>query len=252
MELGHARGVAFERRPWARASQEWIDSGRAPVAAPQMARTVIPGWMRAELPVTAMKLGLALSGEKIAEVLARSTVWVYSWHSSWSYEVEGLPDGHYHSKFGIRVMLRRNWRRLKDAQTHFRVLYAHEYTHWLQEEGLVTRRYGIEIPAVAVEQLRAMELVGWEGMKAGKVSFIAEGNLSSFEKGRAWARGDMADATALMYRGVLGGAAYEVGARLGRPEAAWEFLNLVISEKEPLTPREAFEKVSGSKPGAAR
>jgi len=247
-----ARGVAFDRRAWERTTQDWIDAGRAPVGSHQMASKVIPGWMRAELPVTAAKLGMALTAEKIAGVLARSAVWVYSWNSSWSYEVEGLPDGHYDSRFGIRVMLRKNWRRLKDAQTHFRVLYAHEYTHWLQNEGVVTRRYGVEIPAVAVEQLRAMELVGWDGMKAGKIGFIAQGNLDSFEKGRVWARGDMADATALMYRGVLGGAAYEVGVRTGRPAAAWEFLNLVIAEKDALSPRAAFEKVSGSTPGAAR
>ena len=213
--------------------------------AERMAST-IPSWMREELPVTAAKLGRELPPDYAADVLARSNVWVYKWHSRWTYEISGgLPDGHFDPKFGIRVMLKADWRKLKDPETHFRVLFAHEYTHWLQEEGLVTRRYGGEIPAVAVEQLRALELVGWEGMKEGRVGFIAEGNLQSFEHGREWARGDMKDETQLYFRGVLGGAAYEVGRIAGRPEAAWEFLNLVIAEKGGLKPREAFERVTG-------
>lgn len=239
-------GVASERRPWARVAPDWIEAGEAPAAERQLAGTIIPGWMRAELPLTAAKLGLKLSAAEQADILARSKVWVYTWHSRWTYEISGgLPDGHFDPKFGIRVMLKTDWRKLKDPKTHFRVLFAHEYTHWLQEQKLVTYRFGIEIPAVAVEQLRAMELVGWEGMKARRVDFIAEGNLGSFESGRAWARGPMTDETALMYRGVLGGVAYEVGQIAGRPEAAWEFLNLVIAEKGALKARDAFERVTG-------
>jgi hypothetical protein len=217
-------------------------------SAQEMESTLIPAWMKEELPIAAAKLGRPLPAEYAADVLARSNVWAYKWHSRWTYEIAGgLPDGHYDPKFGIRVMLKTDWRKLKDPQTHFRVLYAHEYTHWLQEEGLVTRRYGGETPAVAVEQLRGMELVGWEGLKEGRVGFIAEGNLQSFESGRKWARGDMMDESQLYFRGVLGGAAYEVGLIAGRPEAAWEFLNLVIAEKGGLAPREAFERVTGLK-----
>ncbi|HXT00395.1 MAG TPA: hypothetical protein VN915_06950 [Elusimicrobiota bacterium] len=223
-------------------------SKKAPGDAERMAQRLIPAWIKEELPVTAAKLGRAAPADYLARVLSRSDVWVYKWHSRWTYEVSGgLPDGHFDPKFGIRVMLKLDWRKLKDPKTHFKVLYAHEYTHWLQDEGLITYRYGVEIPAVAVEQLRAMELVGWEGMKAGRVGFIAESNLRSFEHGREWARGDMKDATILYYRGVLGGAAYEVGRIAGRPEAAWEFLNLVVAEKGGLSPREAFERVTGLK-----
>lgn len=247
-----AFGVASEKRAWEKVAPEWL-SAAAPVDARHMAETVIPAWMAEELPVTAAKLGLSLSDERRADILERSKVWVYKWHSGMTYEIGGgLPDGHYDPKFGIRVMLKLNWRALKDPQAHFKVLFAHEYTHWLQNEGLVTRRYGIEIPAVAVEQLRAMELVGWEGMKGRKVGFIADGNLDSFENGREWARGDMSDETALVFRGVLGGVAYEVGRIAGRPEAAWEFLNLVIAEKGGMKARDAYERVTGSKPGAAR
>lgn len=216
-----------------------------------MANETIPGWLAAELPVAAEKLGVTLSPARREAVLARSKVWVYSWHSFATYEVSGLPDGHYDPKFGIRVMLKMNWRGLKDPETHFRVLFAHEYAHWLQHEGLVTRRYGVEVPSVAVEQLRAMELVGWEGMKAGRVSFIGERNLAAFERGREWARGGMKDPTALMFPGVLGGAAYEVGRIAGRPRAAWEFLGLVIAENGALEPRAAYERVIGSTPGEA-
>ena len=247
-------GVASEQRTWAQTTQPWIEEGEAPTDERQMANAIIPEWMRAELPIAAAKLGLSLTPKETVDVLARSKVWVYTWHSRWSYEISGgLPDGHYDPKFGIRVMLKTNWRKLKDPKNHFRVLFAHEYVHWLQNEGLVTRRYGVEIPAVAVEQLRAMELVGWEGMKQGRIGFIAEGNRTAFEEGRQWARGDMSNETALMYRGVLGGAAYEVGIIAGRPEAAWEFLNLVIAEKGGLKPREAFERVlSGARRAAAR
>ena len=221
-------------------------AAKTPGDAERMSSTAIPGWIREELPVAAAKLGRPLSAEYEADVLARSTVWVYKWHSRWTYEISGgLPDGHYDSKFGIRVMLKMDWRRLKDPETHFRVLFAHEYVHWLQNEGLVTYRYGVEIPAVAVEQLRAMELVGWKGMNAGRVDFIHKGNLQSFESGRVWARGDMKDVSQLYFRGVLGGVAYEVGRIAGRPEAAWEFLNLVIAEKGGLAPRDAFERVTG-------
>jgi hypothetical protein len=241
-----AQGVAVAYRPWSRTSAEWIAEGRAPAGERQLASTLIPAWIREELPVAAAKLGRGLTPEEEAGVLARSKVWVYGWHSRWTYEVPGgLPDGHFDPKFGIRVMLKTDWRRLKDPRTHFRVLFAHEYTHWLQDEGLVTRRYGGEIPAVAVEQLRAAELVGPEGMAEGRVGFIAEGNLRSFEWGRDWARGDMKDESLLYHRGVLGGAAYEVGRIAGRPEAAWEFLNLVIAEKGGLSPRAAFARVTG-------
>lgn len=223
-------------------------AAHVPVDAAQMESTLIPAWIKEELPVAAAKLGRPLPAEYAADVLARSKVWVYKWHSRWTYEISGgLPDGHFDPKFGIRVMLKTDWRKLKDPETHFRVLFAHEYTHWLQEEGLVTRRYGGEIPAVAVEQLRALELVGLQGMKEGRVGFIAEGNIQSLESGREWARGDMKDVTQLYFRGVLGGAAYEVGRIAGRPEAAWEFLNLVVAEKGGLAPREAFERVTGLK-----
>ncbi|MFI5350685.1 MAG: hypothetical protein ACHQ2Z_14155 [Elusimicrobiota bacterium] len=222
--------------------------GRASDDAERMASTVVPAWIREELPVAAAKLGRALPPEYEADVLARSKVWVYKWHSRFTYEIKnGLPDGHFDPKFGIRVMLKRDWRKLKDPETHFRVLFAHEYTHWLQNEGRVTNRYGGEIPAVAVEQLRALELVGLEGMKEGRVGFIAEGNVQSFESGRKWARGDMKDESQLYFRGTLGGAAYEVGLIAGRPEAAWEFLNLVVAEKGGLKAREAFERVTGKK-----
>lgn len=221
---------------------------KTPGDADRMAQTLIPAWMKEELPVTAAKLGRAAPADYLKHVLSRSNVWVYKWHSRWTYEVPGgLPDGHFDPKFGIRVMLKLNWRKLKDPETHFKVLYAHEYTHWLQDEGLVTNRYGGEIPAVAVELLRAVELVGLDGIKEGRVGFIAEGNMQSFQHGRDWARTDMKDVTNLYYRGVLGGAAYEVGRIAGRPEAAWEFLNLVVSEKNPMSPREAFERVTGLK-----
>lgn len=243
-----ARGVALETRAWARVDAAWLDAGRAPVAEGQMERTMIPAWMAEELPIVAAKVGREAPPEYRAEVLSRSKAWVYRWHSRWTYEIQdGLPDGHYDPKFGIRVMLKSDWRKLKDPRNHFRVLFAHEWTHWLQNEGMVTRRYGVETPAVAVELLRGIELVGVDGIKAGRIGIIHEGTLNAFEDGRRWARGDMSELSTLYYRGTLGGAAYEVGQIAGRPEAAWEFLNLVMAEKNQVTPREAFERVTGRK-----
>jgi hypothetical protein len=243
-----ARGVTAEARDWAGVPADYIEEGSSPAAERQLAGAIIPGWMREELPVTAGKIGRAHPPEYVESVLARSKVWVYTWHSRWSYEISGgLPDGHYDPKFGIRVMLKTDWRKLKDPESHFKVLFAHEYTHWLQNEGLVTRRYGGETPAVAVELLRAVELVGVDGMRAGRVGIIHEGTLKAFDEGRQWAHGEMKETSSLYYRGLLGGVAYEVGVIAGRPEAAWEFLNLVMAEKGALTPREAFERVTGVK-----
>ncbi len=212
----------------------------------RMARVVIPAWASEELPVVSRLLGRPLDAQRRAAILARTNVWVYRWHSHWTYEVSGgLPDGHYDPRFGIRLMLKRGWRRLKDPETHFRVLMAHEYGHWLQNEGVLTQRLGVEVPSVAIELLRGVELVGLDGLKAGRVGFIHRGALDAFESGRRWAQGDMADATALMYRGILGGAAYQVGVDAGRPEAAWEFLRLVAAERDALSAREAYARVVG-------
>lgn len=219
---------------------------RALTDGQRMATVDIPGWARTELPITSRLLGRPLTEDQRDAILARTNVWVYRWHSRWTYEVAGgLPDGHYDPKFGIRLMLKTDWRKLKDPETHFRVLMAHEYGHWLQNDGTLTRRYGIETPSVAIELLRGVELVGMDGLKAGRVGFVGVGVLHSFEDGRRWARGNMSDTTILFYRGALGGAAYQVGLDAGRPEAAWEFLRLVAAETGALSPREAYARVVG-------
>jgi hypothetical protein len=163
-------------------------------------------------------------------VLRRTVGYRMYWHSSMTYKDHpdnaGIPDGHFSPKFGIRLMVKPDWRRLQDLETHFRVLFAHEYTHWLQHEGVVSARGDAEAEAVAVEMLRAIELVGLADVEAGRTGTIHANNLGHFSTGREMVMKEWYEA-GLFVRGSLGGAAYEVGLRAGRPEAAWEFFRIV-------------------------
>ncbi|MDE2491609.1 MAG: hypothetical protein KGM24_12250, partial [Elusimicrobia bacterium] len=208
----------------------------------------IPAAAREELPVVAARLGRPLDDAHRRDVLKRTNGWPMRWHSSWTYKDHpdhlGIPDGHFRHDFGIRLMVKPGWRRIADLTLHYRVLFAHEYTHWLQDEGLVTERWGGEPPAVASEILRAIELAGLPAVEAGRVPTVHEGNLSNFRAGREWARsGGKSDPFVVYRRGGLAGMAYEAGVLAGRPEAAWEFLGMVVSEKNGRTPAEALAAV---------
>jgi hypothetical protein len=170
------------------------------------------------------------------------------WHSSFTYkdhpDGQGIPDGHFRRDFGIRLMLKPGWRKIPDRTLHYRVLFAHEYTHWLQSEGRVTYRWGGEPPAVAVEVMRAIELAGVEAVTAGRVPTVHRGVLDAFEYGREWVREGGTGETLTVYRrGGLAGMAYEAALVLGRPEAAWEFLRLTLSGADPLTPAQAMARL---------
>ncbi|MBI5211368.1 MAG: hypothetical protein HY927_15445, partial [Elusimicrobia bacterium] len=121
------------------------------------------------------------------------------------------------------------WKRYADPDHHFRVLFSHEYAHRLQSQGLWTNAYGIEIPAVAVELLRALELAPLSKLAAGHIDFIGQGVLDSFEDGRRWLRDGGTSVEAFYRKGALAGAAYELSLKTGRPDDAWEFLRRVCA-----------------------
>ncbi len=100
---------------------------------------------------------------------------------------------------------------------------------------------------MAVEVLRAIELIGLDAVRAGRAGTVHAGMLSAFDGGREWARKEVKSESAFYSKGALAGAAYEAAQATGRPEASWEFLNLVIAGKGALEPADAWARVVGSK-----
>lgn len=244
-------GVAARRTSWDRVVKQGLDAGEAPLNEAVLVAKTIPAFIAEEFPLIAAKLGRPVDAAYKADVLARSNGYRLYWHSATTYKDHpdnvGIPDGHFRFDFGIRLMVKPDWRRLKDLSTNYRPLFSHEYVHWLQNEGFVSTKYGAEIAAVAVEVLRAVELIGLERVHAGGAGTVHPGMLGSFESGREWARAGFKNETMPYSKGALGGAAYEAGQAAGRPEAAWEFLNLVIAGKGALEPAAAWARVVGSK-----
>lgn len=228
------KGVAVEQTSWKKFDQAALDSGRAPINERILIETLIPRWVAEELPEVAARLGRPLDDAHRADVLARTHGYRMYWHSAYTYKDHpdgaGIPDGHFSTKFGIRLMVTPDWRKLKDPKNHFKVLFAHEYTHWLQSEGLITGRGDAEAEAVAVELLRAIELVGLEGIAEGRIGIISPNNMAHFESGRAAVMKDWYEA-GLYVRGALGGAAYEVGKNGNGMEDAWRFFRFVAQRE---------------------
>ncbi len=244
-------GVAVRRTSWNQVVKQGLDAGEAPLNEEVVVAKTIPALVAEEFPLIAAKLGRQVDAGYRADVLARTNGYRMYWHSATTYKDHpdnlGIPDGHFNPKFGIRLMVKPDWRGLKDLAANFRPLFAHEYVHWLQNEGFVSTKYGAEIAAVAVEVLRAIELVGRDEVRAGRAGTVHPGILSSFEGGREWARAGFKNESTPYSKGALAGAAYEAAAVTGRPEAAWEFLNLVIAGKGALEPADAWKRVVGSK-----
>jgi len=245
------RGVAAELKPWRKVTTGWLESGTAPVNEQVLIARTIPALVAAEFPVIAAKLGRKVDAAYKADVLARTNGYRMYWHSATTYKDHpdhiGIPDGHFRSDFGIRLMVKPDWRRLPDLSANYRPLFSHEYVHWLQNEGFVSTKYGAEIAAVAVEVLRAVELVGLDEVRGGRAGTVHAGIMSSFDGGREWAREGFRHETTAYMKGSLAGAAYEAGVAAGRPEAAWEFLNLVIAGKGALEPAAAWARVVGAR-----
>ncbi|TBR26115.1 hypothetical protein EPO15_00750 [bacterium] len=156
------------------------------------------------------------------------------------------PDGVARPDLSIELT-RRDPKTLPDEESHYRALFAHEYTHRLQFEGHVTRRFGVEAPPVAVELLRGIELVGLDALHAGKIPFITENVLGAFASGRAWAR-DLAAGKAVdagfHFKGAMAGAAWELAQRTGRLADAWEFVRRVSSERSPEAPAAVYADIA--------
>jgi hypothetical protein len=245
-------GVAVRRSSWNEVVEAGLGAGEAPVNETVLIEKTIPAFIAEEFPLVAAKLGRPVDAAYAADVLKRSNGYRMYWHSATTYKDHpdniGIPDGHFRADFGIRLMVKPDWRGLKDLSANYRPLFAHEYVHWLQNEGHISNKYGAEVAAVAVEILRAIELVGLDAVRAGRAGTVHAGNLASFEGGRETARaGFKNESTAFYSKGALAGAAYEAGQAAGRPEAAWQFLNLVIAGKGALEPSAAWARVVGSK-----
>ncbi|MDE2290838.1 MAG: hypothetical protein KGL53_02040, partial [Elusimicrobia bacterium] len=153
------------------------------------------------------------------------------------------PDGVARDDLSIELFAKRGWRRYPDPVAHFRALFAHEYTHRLQYEGEVSRRWGVEVMPVAVELLRGIELVGLEALRAGRIPFIAGQVLDNFDSGRRWAEGDRADGWTFVHKGALAGAAFGLAERTGRWSDAWEFLRRTGSQRSPEEPAAVFSDI---------
>lgn len=188
--------------------------------------------------------GKPMSLERREEVLSKTRFLDIRW---WDYllgkvlhpEAEGVA---LRADKSITLHVKKGWEKLPSFVAHFRALFSHEYTHRLQFEGEANEAYGVEIPAVATEVLRAIELVGLGGLAEGLVTFIGANQLGGFESGRAWMRRDeagKADKTALYFKGALAGAAYELAAKTGRWADAWLYHREVSAGKDPLAVEQA-------------
>ena len=156
------------------------------------------------------------------------------------------PDGVAREDLSIELT-RTDPRKLPDEESHYRALFAHEYTHRLQYEGDVSRRQGVEAAPVAVELLRGIELVGLDAVKAGRIPFISDNVLQGFAAGVEWARraaeGRFAEA-GFHFKGALAGAAWELARRTLRSEDAWEFVRRVASQRRPEDPAAVYADIA--------
>lgn len=243
--LAKSLGLAMELRPWRRVSQEWLDSGSPPETPATQERRMAAA-LSEEAALAARRLaGRALSAAEQADVTRRTRLVAVNWSKILFNEfgvMASYPDGVARHDLTIELTLKKA-SRLPDPQAYYRILFAHEYTHRLQFEGDVTSRWGIEIPPVAVELLRAVELVGMDGLKAGKIPFITEHVLEGLESGRRWADGERKDDMGFYHKGTLAGAAWELAGRTGRSADAWEFVRRVSSARQSEAPGRVYADI---------
>lgn len=204
----------------------------------------LPALISDELDRAAERLlGSPLPAAQKAAVLAETSVKRIRWFHHFTNDILPVPDGVTYEDSRISLSLRSGWKKYPSVEDHFRVLMTHEYVHRLQNEGVYTRAFGVEIPAVTAELLRAIELAGLDRLKAGHINFIGEGVLGSFENGRSWARGGRTSRDGFYSKGFMAGAAYELAQMTGRPEDAWKFLRKAASGKNKETLKMIFETI---------
>ncbi len=222
---------------------------RAQLDAPRSREALIavqlPALVAGELDLVSARLRPApLTAGERAEVLGATSFKKVKWRDDWFSEyAPSYPDGICFPDSRIQLSVRSQALRYASVEDHFRALFAHEYTHRLQNEGVITRALGVEIPAVAVELLRAIELAGMDRLRRGHITYIGEGVLQSFDAGVEWAGGDRAQAAGFYAKGFLAGAAYALSRRTGRPLDAWEFVRRVASAKAPEPPGAVFSDI---------
>ena len=190
--------------------------------------------------------GKEVTAERREAVLAqtryRDVRWYHRFDTTVSPDGNGIPDGRQYPDGSIALFVRRGWEKMPDIIAHFRVLFAHEYTHRLQTEG----EYGwrgafVEIPAYSTEILRALELFGPDALREGALSMVGPGVMSSFDNGRAWMSAPVpADDNGFYFRGFLAGASYEAAVTTGRWSDAWLYHRLVSTG---VAPREAKQQI---------
>lgn len=197
---------------------------------------------RDELAVVEPKLrGVALAPERREAVLSKTEFHDVRWWQHFT----GRPShpeayGVARPDLGIQVHIHRGWRKMPSLAEYVRVVFSHEYTHRLQYEGEATRAFGVEIPAIGTEMLRAVELAGLEALKGGRLVTIAERLLGSFDNGRTWMGSASLEGKApggLYFEGFLAGAAFELALKTGRWSDAWSYHRRVTRGEEPLAVR---------------
>lgn len=246
--LARSLGVAMELKSWKDVSQGWLLEGKAPESWATLAVRLRPALAREADLLARRFLGRPLSAAEAADVAAKTSFMPVTWREL-NHEYGGMftshPDGIAKPDLTITLAVKAGFGSYASVEEHFQILFAHEYTHRLQYEGAVSVRHGVEIPAVAVELLRALELTSLETLRGGRISFIGAGVLASFEDGRRWAQKPSADEWPFFHKGFLAGAAHALAARTGRPGDAWEFVRRVESARAPENPAAVFAAILG-------
>jgi hypothetical protein len=179
--------------------------------------------------------GRGLTDRRRAEVLAQTSFRDLKWYHLFTEEMSPPEGITYMADGRIVLNVKSAWEKLPSFVGHYRTLFTHEYTHRLQSEGEVSQALGAEIPAVSAEILRAVEVYGLEGMRAGMSRLIPEALREQFEAGRRWTRAAAAkrDEQGFYWKGFLPGAAFELARTTGRWTDAWEFHRRVSSGVAP-------------------
>ncbi|MBI4422114.1 MAG: hypothetical protein HY554_00210 [Elusimicrobia bacterium] len=179
-------------------------------------------------PLTPERRDAVLSATRFVDIR-----WWHRFGGRWT----AGADGEAWRDLSLALYVRRGWRSIPSLVTFYRALFSHEYAHRLQFEGESTTQYGLEVPPVGAELLRAIELAGLSGVRSGALRTIGAGLLDEFERGRAWGRGaptpGRPGASGFYWKGYLAGAAYELAQATGRWADAWSFHREVSSGGDP-------------------
>lgn len=199
--------------------------------------------LRDELSIVEPKLrGLPLTEGRRDAVLAKTEFHDIRW---WDYLIGRVahPEAYGVAKpadLSIHLHIHRGWRSMPSLIQHVRAVFSHEYTHRLQFEKEATTAYGAEIPAIATEMLRAVELAGVDALGGGTFAGIGKRLVDRFDEGMKWmsmASHEGPIPTTLYFEGFLAGASYELARLSGRWADAWTYHRRVSHGEDPLAVR---------------